>query len=200
MMVKYGLSKMYRGLRLSMCYLLLLQTCYFIACNSDSNEAATVVSDWIGKKIVFPSNIPCTRLGEPVPCEPQTSIYKVLLYIDSIGCTSCDLRIDEWKKIISESQSNSLKKLSFHFYFNPRKGEDLSDLFKRENFKEQVYIDKDDLLNKENKFLTQMTFQCFLLNEKDEVVLVGNPTLNSNIRKIYLDLIHNKFTPGQTKE
>jgi hypothetical protein len=45
-----------------------------------------------------------------------------------------------------------------------------------------------------------MVYQCFILNEKDEVVLVGNPTLNENIYKMYMDIIEGRLTPGKKSD
>jgi hypothetical protein len=197
-MEKFVLNKVSNVLRKSIRYCFLLSVFYFIGCGSVSDDdPSNIVMAWVGKTITFPSNIPCARLGEETPCQSVATKYKVLLYTDSAGCVSCDLRIDAWKTLIAESKDKIPGQMSFYFYFNPRAGERLSDLFKKENFKEQVYIDSDDLLNKRNRFPDKMPYQCFLLNEKDEVLLVGNPTLNPNIHKMYIDLMAGKFIPGQ---
>jgi hypothetical protein len=39
--------------------------------------------------------------------------YKVLLYVDSVGCTSCKLRLWDWKALIAEADSAFAGKLSF---------------------------------------------------------------------------------------
>ena len=31
-----------------------------------------------------------------------TSSYKILVYIDSIGCSSCKLQLNKWKEFINE--------------------------------------------------------------------------------------------------
>lgn len=179
---------------------LLLIMLTIAGCKGKPNEASEIVNSWMGKKITFPPGISCTKLGEEVPCISVKSAYKVLVYTDSAGCVSCNLRIDEWKKIITASKSRQPDLFSFHFYFNPRTGDNLTDLFKKENFKETVFIDRNDLLNKANNFSNQMLYQCFLLNERDEVVLIGNPTLNSNIHDIYMRIIDRKFIPGNKEE
>lgn len=196
-MEKYGQSKATWRLTARMYSFFIIMLCCAIACNSKTDDPSVVVKKWKGKKISFPSGIPCNRLGENIPCEQTTAKYKVLLYTDSIACVSCNLRIDEWKKLIAEAKDTSPGLLSFLFYFNPKKGEDLANLFKKENFREQVFMDKEDLLNRQNRFPGQMPYQCFLLNSNDEIVLVGNPTLNSNIRKLYTDLIHGRYNPEQ---
>lgn len=201
-MEKYVLNNIGAGVRTGMlCILMLMMLWTEMGCKSAAaDEAFAVVKEWMGKKIIFPNGIPCSSLGNPVACESAATRYKVLLYTDSTGCVSCDLRIDEWKKIIAESNARNPGLMSYHFYFNPRMGDNLADLFKKENFREKVYIDKADLLNRANKLPRQMVYQCFILNEKDEVVLVGNPTLNENIYKMYMDIIEGNLTPGKKSD
>lgn len=151
-----------------------------------SEKPADVVNEWIGKEISFPQLSTCAVLGKYAACGIRVSRpYRVLIYTDSVGCTSCDLRIDIWKTLMKEADIFAKGKVDFLFYFNPKKDENLSELFKRENFRNLVYMDLKDELNRTNGFPKTMEFQCFLLDEHNKVLAVGNPTMNGNVWELY---------------
>ncbi|MBW8685222.1 hypothetical protein [Chitinophaga rhizophila] len=174
-----------------LCLLILAATTY-CACKSHANtqEPEDVVTAWIGKTISFPPSALCQELGEIVPCKSSADKkYKILVYTDSIGCVSCNLRIDEWKRFERELDSSIAQHVDFQFYFFPKKNSNLADLFKRENFRKVVHIDQEDTLNKLNDLPKDMQYQCFLLDQNDKVLLVGNPTLNTSIWDLYVKTI-----------
>jgi len=151
-----------------------------------SEKPAEVVNEWIGKEISFPQLSTCAVLGKYAACGIRVPRpYRVLIYTDSVGCTSCDLRIDIWKTLMKEADTFAKGKVDFLFYFNPKKDENLSELFKRENFRNLVYMDLKDELNRSNGFPKSMEYQCFLLDEHNKVLAVGNPTMNGNVWALY---------------
>jgi hypothetical protein len=161
---------------------------YLSSCKnaSKSEKPADVVNEWIGKEIRLPQLNTCAILGKYAECGIKVpKPYRVLIYTDSVGCTSCDLRIDIWKTLIKEADTFAKGKVDFLFYFNPKKNENLSELFKRENFRNLVYMDLKDELNKTNGFPKSMEYQCFLLDEHNKVLAIGNPTMNGNVWELY---------------
>ena len=172
--------------------ILLSITLLFSCGNSNHSEKPEdIINKWIGKEIKFPQIKTCAVLGKYTPCGISVpKPYRILIYTDSIGCTSCDLRIDVWKMLIKEADTVMRDKVDFVFYFNPKKNEDLSDLFKRENFKNMVYMDTNDELNKINHFPKTMEYQCFLLDGHNKILAVGNPTLNGNVWELYKKTIN----------
>ncbi|MDR3246786.1 MAG: hypothetical protein LBT50_10180 [Prevotellaceae bacterium] len=118
------------------------------------------MNEWVGKTIKFPDIqpiIPYTRV-ENVSCDKE---YKILLYTDTIGCTSCNLQIHLWKAFIEKYGY----KTDFLFYFYPKDREDILSFLKREQFNYRVYIDNVDEINKLNHFYTNPVLQCFLLDK-----------------------------------
>jgi hypothetical protein len=169
---------------------LLMLIVLFFACSCKSSPGAVksedIVQTWIGKTINFPANLLCSELGEITPC--KTAAYKkfrILVYTDSVGCVSCKLRLDEWKRFMKEIGESTFRDVDFAFYFNPRKTDNLSELFKKEYFRIPVHIDVNDEINQINKFPQQMEYQCFLLDKDNKVLLVGNPTLSTVIWDLY---------------
>ena len=46
--------------------------------------------------------------------------YKVVTYIDSVGCTSCKLQLPRWKLFMQEVDSTLNRLVPFVFYFHPK--------------------------------------------------------------------------------
>lgn len=164
----------------------------FSACKQDPKrmEAKQVVKEWMGKEVRFPDNVPCSALGKDTTklCEGLfDSEYKVLLYVDSTGCSSCRLRLFEWKHLIEEADSLFPGKLNFLLYFQPKEGNsrDLAFLFQRDHFDYPVFLDVNNRLDSLNRFPKVTEFQCFLLDKNNRVLLIGNPLLNPKIWDLF---------------
>ena len=92
----------------------------FTAC-SDSREEAVyrLVKEWTGKEIKFPERSVFTAQGkDTVDFTYQDADYKVLVYVDSVGCTSCKLQLDRWKKVINEMTEETGKDIPFLFFLS----------------------------------------------------------------------------------
>ena len=71
------------------CFILLILLLTGFACKQKSHreEVKEIISEWVGKVVTLPSDVLCFRVSEEVPCiTPTNTPYKVLLYVDSMGC------------------------------------------------------------------------------------------------------------------
>lgn len=162
-----------------------------IACNNSKvKEITSLIEEWDGKEINFPKSSTFTRLGKDTTGYfNDDAEFKILIYIDTIGCTSCKLRPEQWKQFIEVVDSVSNKKIPFLFYFNPKKRTDIEDILANSNFDYPVCIDEKDSLNQLNHFPSDMMFQTFLLDKKNKVVAIGNPIHNMKVKELYLTII-----------
>lgn len=172
----------------------------FFSCKNEQKEKekhiAQLVNEWQGKQIVFPENLIFTRyLTDTTDYRIPQSEYKVLVYIDSIGCTSCKLQLPKWKELIEYTDSVTQEKIPFLFFFHSKDYKEIRYLLKRDGFDRPVCIDMDDRLNKLNKFPADMTFQTFLLDKNNKVAALGNPVHNTAIKDLYLKQITGKDSP-----
>ena len=167
------------------------------SCKKDERrtEAEKIVSEWVGKEIKFPSGYECRLLGKDTRlcADLLGREYKVLLYVDSMGCTSCKLRISEWKQRIAESDSLLSDRLGFLFFFHPKDEKELQFLFKRDGFDYPVFIDHTNQINTLNNFPDKQSYQCFLLDRTNKVVMIGNPAINPRIWELYKEQIVGKL-------
>jgi hypothetical protein len=174
---------------------LLLLSFSAIACKKDNKcvEVEEFVNEWLGREIFFPSNFQCNIKGKDTsstPCEELLQKeFKVLIYIDSTGCSDCRLRLFYWKKIIEESDTLFGNRLGFMFFIQPKNIKELSFLLRKDDYALPVFIDTNNEINKINQFPEQQEYQAFLLNKNNRVLIVGNPVNNVNVWKLIKEQI-----------
>ena len=115
--------------------------------------------------------------------------YKVVTYIDSVGCTSCKLQLPRWKQFMQEVDSTLNRPVPFVFYFHPKDMKELRYITRRDAFVYPVCFDEMDDFNQLNQFPGEMTFQTFLLDKDNKVVAMGNPVHNPKVKELYLKVL-----------
>ena len=178
----------------------LIMCVWMLASCQESREEAMrrLVNEWNGKEIKFPSRSVFTIQGkDTVDFEFVDADYKVVTYIDSVGCTSCKLQLPRWKQLIEEVDSLTGGSVPFLFYFHPKDLKELRYYTRRDDFTYPVCFDEKDELNRLNRFPSDMIFQTFLLDKDNRVVAMGNPVLNPKIKDLYLGIIKGEKETGQ---
>jgi hypothetical protein len=159
-------------------------------------ETIDVIKEWIDKDILVPNNVSCCILGKDTTKYKCTCLleskYKILLYVDSTGCSDCRLKLFLWKQLIEETDSLFSDKLSFLFFLQPKNDEDLFYLIRGNDFNYPVFIDRKNEINQLNNFPQQQEYQCFLLDKNNKVLFLGNPAINPNIWELYKRYILDK--------
>ena len=172
-----------------------LCTCWaVVSCEESEKERLNrLVREWEGKEILFPAHSTFTIQGkDTVDFDFKNADYKIVTYIDSIGCTSCKLQLHNWKKLMEQVETLSDRTVAFVYYFCINKKKDLQSLTKADEFKHPVCFDDKDSFNKLNKFPTDVSFQTFLLDKKNKVLAIGNPVHNKEVEKLYLEVVSGK--------
>ena len=176
---------------------------YSCSKNKRRDEVVKILSEWTGKEVRFPQGISCTSIGKDTTCiDLFSDNFKILLYVDSIGCTSCRLTLSAWKKIMQESDSVFIRKPEFVFFFHPKRRDEqgLQFIFIQNGFSHPVFIDKENEIGKLNKFPSNPEYQCFLLDRDNKVVMVGDPSLNTGVWALYKRVISERETRVLTME
>ncbi|MEY8487519.1 DUF1573 domain-containing protein [uncultured Parabacteroides sp.] len=164
------------------------------ACKENNKEKfALLVQEWQGKEIVFPQNMAFTRfVTEPVDYRIPDAEYKVLIYVDSTGCTSCKLQLPKWKELIAHVDSATNGNIPFIFVFQSKDDRELRYILKRDNFARPVCIDRNNRFDELNQFPQDITFQTFLLDRNNKVRMIGNPIYNLAVKDLYLKQLTGK--------
>ena len=157
--------------------------------NKRRNDAVKIVSEWTGKEIKFPQNVSCYMSGKetlPELCNDCfQKEYKILLYVDSTGCSSCRLQLFEWKKLIEETDSLFNGRVGFLLFFQPKSVKEMNILLIQYRFNYPIYMDSNDAINRLNNFPKESQYQCFLINSDNKVLAIGNPVSNVKIWDLY---------------
>lgn len=153
---------------------------------TDKEKINYLVQEWSNKEIFYPNTMNFTVLGNDTNLLLKSE-YKIISYVDSIGCTSCKLRLVQWKEFID--QLDSIGDIPVLLFMHPKNRNELTYILKRDNFVYPICIDGNDSLNKLNHFPSDMMFQTFLLDKNDKVLAIGNPVHNSKVKELYLSII-----------
>ena len=168
-------------------FLLLGVLCLVSCKESEKERIARLVKEWEGKEILFPQNPIFTIQGkDTVDFDFKDSEYKIVTYVDSVGCTSCKLHLERWKTFIKDVDSVMNGSVPFVFVFHPKNVKELRHILRGHAFNYPVFFDEKDDFNVLNRFPSEMMFQTFLLDKENKVMALGNPVLNPQIKDLYL--------------
>lgn len=81
-----------------------------------------LVKEWNNKKIVYPDIMHFTVLGADTNFLFKSE-YRIITYVDSAGCASCKLKLEWWKKFIS--QLDTIGTYLFYSFYIPKTGRNL---------------------------------------------------------------------------
>jgi len=106
--------------------------------NRRKADISKVLTEWIGKEIQFPNCVPCCVAGRDTVLdlcnEKFQKDFKILLYVDSTGCSDYRLKLNQWKQMIIEADSLFPEKVGFLFFFQPKNLKEMEYLFVRDRF------------------------------------------------------------------
>lgn len=161
---------------------------FLFSCSDDKkHNIEALVKEWNNKEIRFPENSVFTRyVTDTVPYRISKTGYKVVVFVNSVGCISCKLQLPRWKEFMHEVDSLSDGNIPFIFFFQTKDERELRYILKRDNFSYPVCIDTEDIFNKLNRFPREMMFQTFLVDPENHVKVIGNPIHNLSVKDLYL--------------
>ena len=158
---------------------------FITSCNIRNKSVNS--SDYIGKKVIFPENLIFTNyLNDTIVSDISASVHKILISVDSAGCTGCKMQLDRWKEFIIYIDSITERKVSFLFFIQPKDVEEFSYILINEDFIHPICIDIDGEFNKINELNSD---NVFLLNKENCILETGNPIQNPDIEKTYIERI-----------
>lgn len=187
--------KMYmRNFKISIvqCFYLLILFLFMNSCKESRKERIiNLLREWDGKEIFFPPHSIFTIQGnDTVDFEVTGSQYLVVTYLDSVGCSGCQLQWEHWKRFMSEVDSViGINHVSFLFYLHPKDIEEVLYITRRDKFTYPICLDKKDDFNRYNHLPNEKDFHTFLLNSEKRVVAIGNPVNNPKVKELYFRVL-----------
>lgn len=94
------------------------------------------MKEWNNKEIVYPNKMQFTILGVDTSFLSQSE-YRIITYVDSVGCTNCKLRLEQWKKFIN--QLDTVGNVPVLFFLHPKNNQKLNYILKRDHFTSHLY-------------------------------------------------------------
>lgn len=157
--------------------------------DSGRERIAHLVTEWQGKEVLLPENSIFTIQGKDTVQVATNAEHKILVYVDSTGCTSCRLQLHKWKELISEVDSLSGNTVQFLFYLIPKSVKEARYITRRDDFTHPLCIDVNNEIDRMNHFPKEEMFHTFLLDADNKVKVIGNPIHNKAVRSLYLETI-----------
>ena len=178
-----------RSLSISLCTFLLCMGICFSCRNNEKDKIARLVTEWQGKEVLLPENSIFTIQGKDTVQVETNAVHKILVYVDSTGCTSCRLQLHKWEEMITEFDSIFKGSVQFLFYLTPKSVKDARYITRRDNFFHPVCLDLNNEIGQMNQFPKEEIFHTFLLDADNRVKVIGNPIHNKAVRSLYIDAI-----------
>lgn len=168
-------------------------------CNKNvRNETLALVKEWQGREILFSKELSFATLDKGnIKIGLDDSKFKILVYVDSLDCISCRLKLPEWETYINELKGTSTGVL---FIFSPLQKEDVYHTIDFTKFSHPICIDEEGIMNRLNHFPNSMKFQTFLLDQNNKVLAIGNPILNPKIKTLFSSIIRGETTITPDRE
>ena len=175
---------------------LLVFTLGITACHNDKREEiARTVAQWQGRAVQMPEGAVFTvQARDTVAMDIYAPTHKVLVYVDSTGCTSCRLQLHEWKKFIAEVDSATGGRVPFLFFLSPKSVKEARYITRRDDFTYPICVDMQNRLDSLNRFPEQDMFHTFLLDKENRVAVIGNPIHNRSVRDLYMKTLTGRET------
>ncbi len=160
--------------------------------NSESKNALEMeLRAFKEHKISLPSNLIAKKRGkQPVPDSTLLNRpLKMIIYVDPKDCTDCKLlALMPYHMFILENATNT--NFGVIFILHTPNMEEAEVILKEINFPHTVFYDLNGDFERLNPHLPQDdVFHTFLMNESNDVLLVGNPTHNEALKELYLKAI-----------
>lgn len=171
--------------------LIVVWFCLLSACNSKEREYRRAVEYWQGREIVFPE-LAMKYLGRDTVCPGLLKgRYKILHYVDTNGCTSCRLRLFDWRQYLMELDSVT-PGVGSVFVLGLKDFSEFELQQRINRFEYPVLYDPELRLDSLNHLPADPVLQTFLLDSLNRVVALGDPVKNTAVRELYRKIVTGK--------
>ncbi len=169
-------------------YLVIIFTVYTLTSCHFFGQDARMTLAWYNREMILPSGLTCKMMGKDTVCTFQTKKWKIFTYIDTIGCSTCNFRALDWKRIIHEADSIT-SNVTFIFYAHLKNYEEFEVYTGINRFNYPIFYDYEGKCDRQNHLPDDVFYQTFLLDENNKVQLIGKPIPDSKLWELYKKII-----------
>ena len=117
---------------------------------------------------------------------------KLIVFTDSTSCNSCSIEnIYDWSALIDHAEQYD-NQLCFYFIFTPKKIdiEDVKFSLTHTDFDYPLILDTLGMFRNMNPHIPEnKLFHTILLDENNQVIMIGSPLYNSKVRELFEDIV-----------
>lgn len=162
---------------------------FFISCESKNDRHKKAVESLIGKEIRIPENAECQIQDIPFDYDFDDADYKIITYIDSAGCTSCNMKLASRNASIDEFKTLEDIEVNYLLIINSKNKEEIIRLLKMGEFNHPVMIDTEGEFIRYNEMPEESAYHTILLDNSNRILAVGDPVKNPKIKELYRNII-----------
>lgn len=170
-----------------------------------SDRVAEIISEMQSKPVSIPFDKMSCWINDSIQNERpwEKADLKLVVYTDSFDCSQCTLKkMYHWKDFVKLEKKHRDK---FYIFFIIQAGHNstyaLSQNFHYTELNHPMYVDSTNVFVKTNPHIPAETmYHVFLLDEKDSVVLVGNPLFNTQIEDMLVKQVDDRMKKLLTKK
>ena len=155
-------------------------TLVFVSCGE--NKISIAVKETIGKKI------------ELQQTPKETTKFTILRYVNNPACTSCQLKLGEWKIYKRMSNRRFGNIVGFLFICETKNIDETSNLLRTYGFGDDSCVDSINTFYESNGLNPNLGKDVvFLLDSNNKVLAIGNPTNNHAVDSLFVSIIDGAF-------
>lgn len=172
-----------------------------LCCFSCKNNIDKTIEYMTGKNTIIPVDRMSCWINDSLISDGSSinAKHKLVVFVDSMACSGCYLKnMSIWNDFI---ELEEVKDFKIFFIFAPPKINinSLQNSFYMTGLTHPIYIDSSYCFLKNNPHIPkEPMYHTFLLDENNNIILVGNPLHNKKIEKLFLDILDEKF--GEKEE
>lgn len=155
-----------------------------------NKTVVSMVNKWHDKKIYLPDSLPMIEASNDSSIFLLSNLknkYKLVTFINA-ECSVCLIHFKFWEEFVREIGHDNIM---CDFVFLVSKKFVNGEVIRNTGFTQPYVIDDETLFISENE-LWDKRFQCVLLNENNQVIIIGDPTLNPKLKDYYNLKIRNQ--------
>jgi hypothetical protein len=182
--------------------ILFITSIFLLSCINEGKvkekEYRELFSEYIGKKVIFPDSLnvlldKSVIQSEEVSLIKKNNTYKIVSLING-ECGECLNDLNEWKDFIDKFEKKGYE-LSYLFYINYSDSAFFfNNLVPEINLNIPLILDPNKEFEKKNDILIAfIQFRTLLLDENNQIKLLGPPFMSRDMEILYDKVITKKF-------
>lgn len=169
-----------------------------IIVNSCNNDTRNKVTDLMNRQVTLLLDSMYCCNGDSA-CFNKEADYQMVVYGDSTECSTCFLsQLSMWHDLLELEEKGIVK---FLFIVEPRNDEAnfISKNIYLARMNHPIYVDSSYIFKRENPFIpSESMYHTFLLDKGKKIILIGNPTKNDKIKKIFESIVTSQINVNNT--